>query len=135
MERKSETTRNFTRVNNLTLLSLSRSLMKHVLSNSHSEKLPEKSRPRSIPSLIKRDTLRRKRFDKVSDLIFVWPLDGDQVFCIDSKTNKHKKQQQQKWKFSAGHSNRWHFLSTVSRSNWNVSFFIKRSKHRFLDPD
>ena len=29
--------------------------MKHVLSNSHSEKLPEKSRPRSIPSLIKRD--------------------------------------------------------------------------------
>ena len=61
MERKSETTRNFTRVNNLTLISLSRSLMKHVLSNSHSEKLPEKSRPRSIPSLIKRDILRRKR--------------------------------------------------------------------------
>ena len=74
-------------------------------------------------------------YDMVSDLIFVWPLDGDQVFCIDSKTNKHKKEQQKKWKFSAGHSNRWHFLSTVSRSNWNISFFIKRSKHRFLDPD
>ena len=62
MERKSETTRNYTRVNSLTLISLSRSLMKHVLSNSHSEKLPGKSRPRSIPFLIKRDILRRKRY-------------------------------------------------------------------------
>ena len=34
MERKSETTRNLTRVNNLTLISLPRSLMRHVLSNN-----------------------------------------------------------------------------------------------------
>ena len=34
MERKSETTRNHTRVNNLTLTSLSPSLLRHVLSNN-----------------------------------------------------------------------------------------------------
>ena len=34
MERKSETTRNHTRVNNLTMISLSRSLLKQVLSNN-----------------------------------------------------------------------------------------------------
>ena len=79
MERKSKTTRNHTRVNNLTMISLSRSLMKHVI-YINSEKLPGKSRPRSIPSLIKRDILRRKRY-LVSDMISVWPLDGDQVFC------------------------------------------------------
>ena len=62
MERKSETTRNHTRVNNLTMISLSRSLiMKHVI-YINSEKLPGKSMPRSIPSLIKRDILRRKRY-------------------------------------------------------------------------
>ena len=60
MERKSETTRNHTRVINLTMISLSRSLMKHVI-YINSEKLTGKFRPRSIPSLIKRDTLRRKR--------------------------------------------------------------------------
>ena len=79
MERKSETTRNHTRVNNLTMISLSRSLMKHVI-YINSEKLPGKSRPRSIPSLIKRDILRRKRY-LVSDMISVWTLDGDRVFC------------------------------------------------------
>ena len=29
-----------------------------------------------------------------SDMIFVWTLDGDRVFCINSKTNRHKRQQQ-----------------------------------------
>ena len=29
-------------------------------------------------------------FDMVSDMIFVWTLDGDRVFCINSKTNRHK---------------------------------------------
>ena len=79
MERKSETTRNHTRVNNLTMISSSRSRMKHVI-YINSEKLPGKSRPRSIPSLIKRDILRRKRY-LVCDMISVWPLDGDRVFC------------------------------------------------------
>ena len=91
MERKSETTRNHTRVNNLTMISLSRSLMKHVI-YINSEKLPGKSRPRSIPSLIKRDTLRRKR-----DLIWsvtwfpfgLWTLIG--YSAIISETNNRKK--------------------------------------------
>ena len=34
MERKSETNRNLTRVNNLTLISLPRAFMRHVLSNN-----------------------------------------------------------------------------------------------------
>ena len=77
MERKSETTRNHTRVNNLTMISLSRSLMKHVI-YINSEKLPGKSRPRSIPSLIKRDILRRKRYLIWSVTWFpfgLWPND------------------------------------------------------------
>ena len=72
MERKSETTRNHTRVNNLTMISLSRSLMKHVI-YINSEKLPGKSRPRSIPSLIKH-IKEEEIFDMVSDMISVWPL-------------------------------------------------------------
>ena len=61
MERKSETTRNHTRVNNLTMISLSHSFMKHVI-YINSEKLLANSRPRSIPFPIKRDVLRRKRY-------------------------------------------------------------------------
>ena len=70
MERKSETTRNHTRVNNLTMMSLSRSLMKHVI-YINSEKLPGKSRPRSIPFLIKRTYREEEIFNMVSDIMFV----------------------------------------------------------------
>ena len=27
----------------------------------------------------------------ISDMIFVWPLDGDQVFCNNSKTSNQEK--------------------------------------------
>ena len=91
MERKSETTRNHTRVNNLTMISLSRSLMKHVI-YINSEKLPEKSRPRSIPYLIKREILRRKRYLVWSVTWFpfgLWTVIG--YSAIISKTNNRKK--------------------------------------------
>ena len=91
MERKSETTRNHARVNNLTMISLSRSLMKHVI-YINSEKLPGKSRPRSIPSLIKRDILRRKRYLVWSVTWFpfgLWTV--IRYSAIISKTNNRKK--------------------------------------------
>ena len=93
MERKSKTTRNHTRVNNLTMISSSRSRMKHVI-YINSEKLPGKSRPRSIPSLIKRDILRRKRYLIWSVKWFpfgLWPNDQwfqkgcDKVRCYRKK--------------------------------------------------
>ena len=77
MIRKSQATRGHTWVNNLTLISLPRSLMKHApLTNT--QNFAEKSGRRNVSSLIKRDIFRRKRnfIKSVTEMIFVWPLDG-----------------------------------------------------------
>ena len=66
MIRKSQATRDHTRIKNLTLISLSRFLMKHVPLTSN------------------------RIFRKNLANVFVWPLDGTHVFCINSSRSKYR---------------------------------------------
>ena len=87
MIRKSQASGGQTRVNNSTLISLSRFSMKHVpLTNT--QNFPEKSWQWNVPILIKRNILRRHRnlIKSVTDVIFFWHLNGTHVFCINSLT-------------------------------------------------
>ena len=82
MIRKSQATRDHPRVTNWTLIYLSRLLMK-LVPPSNTWNFPEKSGQRNVPILIKRDILRRHRnlIKSVTDVIFVWPLNGTHTEC------------------------------------------------------